>query len=291
MWKVSLLVSPETEEPIAEVLREIFGQAATVYVDADSGKVVTEVFVPTRPAESLLTLLDQRIANLREWGLRVGGGRVTLKRLRYHDWAEAWKGHFKPIEIGKRLLIRPSWSKRRARPGQRVVVLDPGLGFGTGQHATTRFCLEQIVANRRADIAQSFLDLGAGSGILAIAAAKLGYAPVRALDNDSDAVRIARQNARRNRVERRVRIECLELAQAPPPKEGYNLVCANLMANLLIEKKQRIASQVKRGGFLTLAGILEREFTKVASAYRECGFEVIDSVRESGWRSGLFGSG
>src|SRR5204863_8598964 len=120
---------------------------------------------------SLFAQLKLRIDAIRDVGLSVPRTGLRLQRLKRRDWAESWKAHFKPIEIGERLLIRPSWSKRAARRGQTVVVLDPGLGFGTGQHATKRFCLEQIVANR-ADGHRSFLDLGTGSGILALAAAK-----------------------------------------------------------------------------------------------------------------------
>ena len=140
--------------------------------------------------------------------------------MRREDWAESWKRHFKPIEIGDALLVKPSWSKRRPRKNQAVVILDPGLSFGTGQHPTTAFCLREIVrlklAKERGRLArefktrhhadepsalQSFLDIGTGSGILAIAAAKLGYQPVHAFDFDAEAVRIARANARANRVQ------------------------------------------------------------------------------------------
>src|SRR5439155_23112501 len=116
---------------------------------------------------------------------------------------------------GLALLLKPSWSRCRARRGQAVVVLDPGLSFGTGQHPTTRFCLEQIVARRTQDRGQSFLDMGTGSGILAIAAAKLGYHPVAAFDVDAHAVRIARANARKNGVADTLHPRRQDLRQLP----------------------------------------------------------------------------
>ena len=131
---------------------------------------------------------------------------MRLNKVPPEDWAESWKRHFKPIEIGGDLLILPSWSKRKPKTGQAVVVLDPGLSFGTGQHATTSFCLNEIVKLRRSSKASelSLLDGGTGSGILAIAAAKLGYKPVEAFDFDPVSVRVARANATSNGVNRKV---------------------------------------------------------------------------------------
>src|SRR5205814_9828492 len=130
--------------------------------------------------------LADALENIRNAGLKLGPARIKLERVRSQDWSESWKRHFKPLEIGRELLIRPSWSKRRAHKDQAVVVLDPGLSFGTGQHPTTAFCLRQLATRRIPGQAQSFLDIGTGSGILAISAARLGYGPIRAIDSDSE---------------------------------------------------------------------------------------------------------
>ncbi len=161
--------------------------------------------------------------------------------------AESWKRHFKAIEIGKALLIKPSWIKRPACKDQQVVILDPGLSFGTGQHATTSFCLHQIVAAvgrpsqfpikaknaalyRGAATPKSFLDIGTGSGILAIAAVKLGYKPVRAFDFDPECVRVASANARVNHAQWKMKIICDDVMKLSlRPKQKYDLVCANLI--------------------------------------------------------------
>jgi len=148
LWKISTATSPESEEAIVAVLEALFGSAPSIYTDAQTHRSVAEVYVRKKPSLSLFAQLRLRINAIRDLGLPVPRIGLRLERLKRRDWAESWKAHFKPIEIGERLLVRPSWSKRRARRGQAVIVLDPGLGFGTGQHATTRFCLEQIVANR-----------------------------------------------------------------------------------------------------------------------------------------------
>ena len=150
-----------------------------------------------------------------------------------------------------------------------MVVLDPGLSFGTGQHPTTAFCLRQLVARRRPGEAQSCLDIGTGSGILAIAAAKLGYAPVDAFDFDPEAVRIARANARRNGVAARIRFSRQDLTKLPRRSaRKYSLVCANLISSLLLAERERILARLQPDGVLVVAGILKEEFAQVQSGLR-----------------------
>lgn len=212
-----------------------------------------------------------------------------MTKIRREDWVESWKRHFKPLEIGSRLLIRPPWSRRRARRGQAVVVLEPGLSFGTGQHPTTAFCLRELAARKRAGKGQSFLDIGTGSGILAIAAAKLGYRPVHAFDFDLEAVRIARRNARRNGVDRRIRIAEQDVTKlARQGGRQYSVVCANLTSNLLVAERERILSRLRPDGRLVLAGILKTEFEEVRKAYAGAGLRLEASRAQGEWRSGSF---
>jgi len=168
-------------------------------------------------------------------------------------------------------------------------VLDPGLSFGTGQHATTEFCLRQLVARRPADQPRSFLDMGTGSGILAIAAAKLGYHPVEAFDVDPDAVRIALDNAARNGVSARVRVwrqDLRKLGCQRAPR--YHLICANLEVGLLLSEHRRILSRLDRKGALVLSGILDRQFPSVRNRYVRSGLTLAAEELRQEWRSGVF---
>ncbi len=249
-----------------------------VYADAEKKVSVVSVYLDSKPAEAQIKALRKSDC-----------GNLWITRLRREDWAESWKKHFHPLEIGGALLIKPSWSKRRARRGQAVVILDPGLSFGTGQHPTTEYCLRQIVAHRKPNEQQSFLDVGAGSGILVIAAAKLGYAPVEAFDFDAEAVRVARANAKKNRVDKRIslsRQDLTKLGRRAWPK--FDLICANLISNLLIEQREKILLRLKRSGVLVLAGILKKEFAQVKQAYEYAGLKLISSRAEKEWRSGAF---
>jgi len=205
------------------------------------------------------------------------------------NWAESWKRHFQAMEIGGALLIKPGWSRRRARPGQRVVRLDPGLSFGTGHHATTCFCLEQLAACRRPGAGQSFLDIGAGSGILAIAAAKLGYRPVQAFDCDPEAIRTSRANARRNRVQDRVRPRRQDLARLPARSgRRWDVICANLTADLLASQSGKICARLKPGGQLIVAGILRSEFCQILDKFATFGLTLAGNEVNEEWHSGRF---
>jgi ribosomal protein L11 methyltransferase len=167
------------------------------------------------------------------------------------------------------------------------VVLDPGLSFGTGQHPTTFYCLDKLVEGFHPGA--SFLDIGCGSGILAISAAKLGYSPVQAFDFDPVAVRIAQGNLRRNRVAQKVRCRRQDLTKAPLlSRQKFDVICANLVAELLISQSRRIINRLKENGRLIVAGILTTQFDEVHQAFRKRGLRLHDSRIEGEWQSGYF---
>jgi hypothetical protein len=224
LWRIAVGITPESEEAVTELLSRLFGQPASVCSEVETGTLRAMIFLARRSAWSprRRAALRAGLQHIRACGLDLGAGRISAAPIPREDWAESWKRHFKPIDVGSRLLIKPSWSRRRPKPGQKVLVLNPGLSFGTGQHPTTGFCLQQLVAARKQDAGQSLLDMGTGSGILAIAGFKLGYRPVVAFDCDPAAVRIARANARRNRA--KVRFNRQDLARwathEPPIQPG-----------------------------------------------------------------------
>jgi ribosomal protein L11 methyltransferase len=290
-WRISVRTSQEAAEAVGEMLEVRYGQSASSYTDARTGATVVSVFVQEEPASShkIRSELAAELARIRGCRLEIGPGRISMAKVRREDWAESWKRHFRPIEVGERLLIKPSWSRRRGRSKQAVVVLDPGLSFGTGQHPTTAFCLEQLAARRRPGIRQSCLDIGTGSGILAIAAAKLGYRRVEGFDYDGEAVRSARANACRNRVSRGTCFWQGDVTRKRSGgRRGYSVVCANLVSNLLLKESNVIAKLVEPGGLLVLAGILKSEFQEVRARYEAAGWRLVAGRTEKEWRSGAF---
>jgi ribosomal protein L11 methyltransferase len=289
LWRISIATTREAEDAVMEMLGASSGHAATSYLDAETGTSLVTVYCEARPAADGRKTIAAGLEQIRKCGLKVGPGKLTVTAVRREDWAESWKRHFKPIEIGDALLVKPSWSKRRPRKNQAVVILDPGLSFGTGQHPTTAFCLHEIARHRKTGTHRSFLDIGTGSGILAIAAAKLGYQPVHAFDFDAGAVQIARTNAQANHVQAKARIGRGDVAKlSSRPVRKYDLVCANLICDLLIAERRRIAAQLNQSGTLVLAGILKSEFRKVQEAFEKSRLKVISTKAEGEWQSGVF---
>jgi ribosomal protein L11 methyltransferase len=290
LWRISVTTSLEAEDAVAELLGSHFGVAAATYFNLETGVSIVSVFRDQKPeARKVVTELLAGLQHIAGCGLKIGGGQVEVTKVKREDWAESWKRHFHPLEIGKTLLVKPSWSKQRPKKGQAVVILDPGLSFGTGQHPTTSFCLGEIARGRIAGAEQSFLDIGTGSGILAIAAAKLGYAPVHAFDFDPESVRVAKANARKNRVDAKLKLTRGDVTKLPlTPARQYDLVCANLISTLLVAEKKRIVNRLKKGGTLVLAGILTAEFSEVERAFAGLRLKLVASRVENEWCSGAF---
>jgi ribosomal protein L11 methyltransferase len=289
LWRVSVTTSQEAEDAVAERLGALTGSAAAAYFNLETQESLVSVFSEKALASDLRTQISAALLQIKDCGLDIGPGQVQIAKVKREDWAESWKRHFKAFEIGNALLVKPSWIKRRPRAGQSVVILDPGLSFGTGQHPTTSFCLSEIVRGLKKKTSGSFLDIGTGSGILAIAAAKLNYQPVVAFDFDPESVRVARANAHINRVGQIILITCGDVARLPlKPRQKFDLVCANLISNLLMAEKRRITSQLKPGGTLVLAGILAAEFALVEKSFRDCGLKLVAAKTENEWRSGVF---
>jgi ribosomal protein L11 methyltransferase len=284
--KISVRITAEAEDAVLEMLGAVFGQPASIYADTERHTTSAIIYVE-KFTDAQRTLVRDGLRQIRAAGIDIGSGRISVRRVPRENWAESWKRHFHPLEIGPRLLVLPSWSKQKPKRGQAVVILDPGLSFGTGHHPTTAFCLEQVALRRDDTCQQRLLDAGCGSGILAIAAAKLGYSPVVAFDFDPEAVRVAKENAKANRVS--FRIAQQDLTKMPRrAAEKFDVVCANLMYDLLIQERDRILARLAPGGTLVLAGILRTQFPKVQGAFEMAGLRLVASRAAKEWRSGAF---
>jgi ribosomal protein L11 methyltransferase len=195
------------------------------------------------------------------------------------DWGEAWKKDFKALDVG-RVRVRPSWIETPPPPGSVEVILDPGMAFGTGTHPTTSLCLAALSDLLGARPGAAVLDVGTGSGLLAIAARKLGAGRVAANDNDPVAVEVARENAARNGA-------ALELTGAPVEAIAgtFDVVVANILANVLVALAPALAARVAPGGVLLLSGLLGPQEDEVRSAHVAAGLEPVPGGdrREGEW--------
>lgn len=280
----SYLLAIQTDETNALILSEALADwNLGVNLPEGSGPAVLEIFCATR-AEA-----EERLRALRVLAPQVNYDSATIKPVERQDWAESWKRFFHAQRVSERIVVKPSWEAFAARPEDCIVEIDPGLSFGTGLHGTTRACLRFLDAWQRHQPRSSMLDMGCGSGILAIAAAKLGFPSVTAMDNDPDAVRVARANAVNNGVADR--IECIQADVAEHKIDRpYDLVLANLLAGILIACVDRITDAVSPtpGSGLVLSGILEEQYEAVRSAYAASGFAEQESLVLEGWKSGCF---
>ncbi len=217
--------------------------------------------------------------------LRPFHTRARVRYVRDADWVEACKASFPAQRIGRRLLVRPPWSDEPGRPDDVVIEMEPGIAFGTGDHPTTRACLE--AAERLVRPGARVLDLGCGSGILSIAAVKLGAATVWALDIDPFAVDAARANVERNGLGARIEVGEGSLGPLTPPglPVSFDLVLANIASAPLIELAPAIARALAPTGVAVASGVIDERADAVTAAFGAAGLRVRETVAEGDWRT------
>ncbi len=213
------------------------------------------------------------------------------RELAEEDWAEAWKKHYTILHIGKALVIKPSWLEYAPQPNEVVIELDPGMAFGTGLHPTTRLCmvaLEEYAASlakaRSVEPSQGFrmIDVGAGSGVLSITAAKLGARDILALDLDPIAVETTARNVAINHAENIVRVEHGSI-DAEKHRNLFDLACINILAEVICELSPAVASALHPGGSVIASGILDFKADDVIDALREAGIDTVEKKQEEDW--------
>jgi len=280
--EVSVDVEAEVAEAVAEVLSRYAKGGVAIEAGPEgwhAGPVSVRAYLPV---DSELWTKKQKIEEAL-WHL----GQIrpipepSFRSVAEKDWEEAWKKRLKILRLGERIVIQPSWLDYRAGPEDIVIRLDPGMAFGTGLHPTTQICLrvlEDFVRPR-----MEVLDLGTGSGILAIAAAKLGAAKVLAVDNDRQAVGVARSNVIDNGVRDQVQVREGSLADV---SGYYDLVVVNILARVIVELiGEGLAERLRPEAVLITAGITIDGASEVAVAFEGGGLELIDQQQQDDWVS------
>lgn len=234
--------------------------------------------------------LEQRLSQLRTYIEGVADIFPELEQpafrtevVRDPGWGDAWKKYFKPLRVSRNLVIKPTWESYAPKNGDIVIEIDPGMAFGTGQHASTRMCLEAIETlfiEERAFEKARILDVGTGTGILGIACAKLGAKAVLCVDNDPLATKIAQENTLVNRVEDRVTVVHRDIATLA---ETFPLIVANLTAKILVELYPHLVRLVAPGGRIVIAGIIEQDRPDIEARFLGGSFTLHRLITEKEW--------
>ena len=292
--EVTALVSPSDEELVAEALRSVAPDGVSIEPVIDRSDTDDFAYSLTGEPSAVRAVIAlpfpasaRRALRRRIRALPLSAPLPPLRyaRVRQADWAEEWKRFFHTQHVGRRIVVRPSWEDYDAAADEVVLQLDPGSAFGTGQHPTTRLCLAAIEAHLRPG--DRVLDLGAGSGVLAIAAAMLGAGSVRALDIDAETVPVALANAAANSVA--IEAAAGTLDDWPrgwgTRRASYDLIAANISARVLEPAIPAIAALLRAGGRSILSGFLEAAAPRIEASVHAAGLTVVASGVEGEWRS------
>ncbi len=290
--EVSISVDGEAAEAAAELLNRYGYQGVAIEHEdippetLDDGDPVPDARLTVRaylPA-------DERAADLQaqlETGLRYLNMMYPMPQPVYtvideQDWAEAWKQHYHPVRIGRRVVIRPRWIEMDLSPDVVEIALDPGMAFGTGTHPTTQLCLEALE-----DLVvpgAQVLDLGTGSGILAVGAVKLGAAHVLALDNDPLAVGVAIENIAQNGTTERITVQEGSLETVITSARRFDLIVVNILARIIIAMcDQHLGDTVRPGGSAIFSGIIDNQADDVEAALRKTGLTPTRRRQQGDW--------
>lgn len=223
--------------------------------------------------------IKHRVLSLRDFGIDIGEGSVSLGQVNESDWANEWKKYYKPTKIGQRIVVKPTWEDYKPENGELIIELDPGMAFGTGTHETTSMCIRELEKYVNED--SRVFDIGCGSGILAIAAAKLGAKEVLAVDLDEVAVKVSKENVEENNVSDSVEVRHGNLMDVV--KDRADVVVANIIADIIKILAKDVHNFMKKDAVFISSGIILDKVEEVKESLIENGFEIIDIKKLGEW--------
>jgi len=228
--------------------------------------------------EKRCIILEKKLSYLQERSGLIS--RISYKKLDDEDWAHAWKAYFWPLKISRHIVVKPTWREYQAASEEIVIELDPGMAFGTGTHPTTVLCVAMIEKYLKTD--DCFLDIGTGSGILMIAAARLGASRVCGIDKDETTVEIAAANLRLNSIQPSIfQVKTGNLIDET--RETYDMIAANILTHVILDLIVDIKRVLNPGGIFICSGIIEKNQSQVTEALQNSGFEIVEVAVKEEW--------
>lgn len=245
------------------------------------GVLIKTYISEERNVMELVETIKQKVSTLTGFGIDIGEGSVSLGQVNEEDWANEWKKYYKPTKIGEKLVVKPTWEDYEVQDGDLVIELDPGMAFGTGTHETTTMCMRELEKYVTED--SKVFDIGCGSGILAIAAAKLGAKDVIAVDLDEVAVKVAAENVAHNHVQDSVQVLHGNLIDVVSDKA--DVVVANIIADIIKILAKDVHSCMKEDAVFISSGIIHAKVDEVKESLIENGFEIIEVKTLGEWNA------
>ncbi len=244
----------------------------------EEGAMVKGYFKDSENFMNTLNYIKESVDKLGEFGFDKGEGIVTYHKVNEDDWANNWKQYYKPTKVGEHIVVKPTWEDYEEKPGEVVVELDPGMAFGTGTHETTRMCIKAL--EKKVEKDTTVFDIGTGSGILSIAAAKLGAKHVVGVDLDPVAVESAKKNLEFNKVNN-IQILYGDLMEVVEGKA--NIVVANILADIIMFLSEGVRAFIEDGGYFIASGILNTQRDKVTDKLKALDFKIEEVMEDGEW--------
>ncbi len=240
--------------------------------------VVKGYFSEEDNIDEIIAYINEKVEEIKALGIDVGEGKVEVEKMYEEDWANNWKKYYKPSKVGEKIVVKPIWEEYEAKDEELVVELDPGMAFGTGEHETTRMCIQALEKYVQKD--STVFDVGCGSGILAIAAAKLGAKLAVGVDLDPVAVESAKENVGFNNIDN---IEILHGNLIEVIDGKADIVVANIIAEIICILTEDVSRVIKPNGYFITSGIIHDRVEMVTNKLEECGFEVVKVNKDGEW--------
>ncbi|MBC2576519.1 50S ribosomal protein L11 methyltransferase [Peptostreptococcus canis] len=222
-----------------------------------------------------------RINELSEFGIDIGKGEISTESVKEEDWANNWKQYYKPTKIGNNIVIKPEWEEYSPREDDIIIEMNPGMAFGTGNHETTNMCVSNLEKFVKKD--STVFDIGCGSGILGITAAKLGAKEVLGIDIDEVAVKVANENIQKNNVQSVMKAIQGNLADDIDKNKKPDIVVANIIADIIIILAKDVKEFLKKDGIFISSGIIHAKIHEVVDALEQNGFNILEVQKKGEW--------